>query len=100
MITGEAKYADLIERTLYNGFLAGLSLDGQRYVYANPPQVREAMWPAAMTATTGGSPGSGARAARRTSCAPSHRWSTMCFSAAPRGRFCTVHVRTACRRIG
>ena len=29
MITGEARYADLVERTLYNGFLAGLSLDGQ-----------------------------------------------------------------------
>ena len=41
MITGEARYADLIERTLYNGFLAGLSLDGQRYIYANPLQVRE-----------------------------------------------------------
>ena len=41
MITGEAKYADLVERTLYNGFLAGLSLDGQRYIYANPLQVRE-----------------------------------------------------------
>ena len=41
MITGEAKYADLVERTLYNGFLAGISLDGQRYIYANPLQVRE-----------------------------------------------------------
>ena len=41
MITGEAKYAELMERTLYNGFLAGLSLDGQRYIYANPLQVRE-----------------------------------------------------------
>ena len=41
MITGESKYADLVERTLYNGFLAGLSLDGQRYIYANPLQVRE-----------------------------------------------------------
>ncbi|SEP74392.1 glycoside hydrolase family 127 protein [Microlunatus flavus] len=41
MITGEARYADLVERTLYNGFLAGLSLDGQRYIYANPLQVRE-----------------------------------------------------------
>jgi len=30
-----------MERTLYNGFLAGLSLDGQRYIYANPLQVRE-----------------------------------------------------------
>jgi DUF1680 family protein len=41
MITGEAKYADLMERTLYNGFLAGTSLHGQRYIYANPLQVRE-----------------------------------------------------------
>jgi DUF1680 family protein len=41
MITGEARYADLIERTLYNGFLGGLSLDGQSYIYANPLQVRE-----------------------------------------------------------
>jgi uncharacterized protein len=41
MITGEARYADLIERTLYNGFLGGLSLDGQKYIYANPLQVRE-----------------------------------------------------------
>ncbi len=41
LITGEARYADLIERTLYNGFLGGLSLDGQRYIYANPLQVRE-----------------------------------------------------------
>ncbi len=41
MITGEAKYADLLERTLYNGFLAGTSLDGQRYIYANPLQVRD-----------------------------------------------------------
>ena len=41
MITGEARYADLIERTLYNGLLGGLSLDGQKYIYANPLQVRE-----------------------------------------------------------
>ena len=41
LITGEARYADLLERTLYNGFLAGLSLDGQSYIYANPLQVRD-----------------------------------------------------------
>jgi len=41
MITGDARYADLMERTLYNGFLGGLSLDGQKYSYANPLQVRE-----------------------------------------------------------
>ena len=41
MITGRAEYADLLERTLYNGFLAGTSLDGQSYIYANPLQVRD-----------------------------------------------------------
>jgi uncharacterized protein len=41
MITGQARYADLIERNLYNGFLGGLSLNGQSYIYANPLQVRE-----------------------------------------------------------
>ena len=34
--TGEARYADLLERSLYNGFLSGISLDGQRYFYVNP----------------------------------------------------------------
>ena len=36
VITGEARYADLLERSLYNGFLSGISLDGQRYFYVNP----------------------------------------------------------------
>ena len=35
-ITGEAQYAELIESSLYNGFLSGISLDGQRYFYVNP----------------------------------------------------------------
>lgn len=34
--TGEAKYADLIERTLYNGFLAGIGLNGKKFFYENP----------------------------------------------------------------
>ncbi len=36
MAGGEAKYADQIERTLYNGFLSGLSLDGKKFFYRNP----------------------------------------------------------------
>ena len=36
LITGERRYADLIERTLYNGFLSGISLDGNSYFYVNP----------------------------------------------------------------
>ncbi|MBI3829368.1 MAG: glycoside hydrolase family 127 protein [Planctomycetes bacterium] len=33
---GEARYADALELALYNGVLAGLSLDGQHYFYQNP----------------------------------------------------------------
>lgn len=36
LATGEARCADLVERTLYNGFLSGVSLDGGRYFYVNP----------------------------------------------------------------
>jgi len=36
LITGQAKYADLMERQMYNGFLGGLSVDGRRFFYTNP----------------------------------------------------------------
>jgi uncharacterized protein len=36
LATGQRRYADLIERTLFNGFLSGVSLDGGRYFYVNP----------------------------------------------------------------
>lgn len=35
-ITGGARYADLIEHTLYNAVLPGISIDGQSYFYQNP----------------------------------------------------------------
>lgn len=41
LATGQARYADLIERTLHNGFLSGVSLEGDRYLYINPLQVRD-----------------------------------------------------------
>jgi DUF1680 family protein len=34
--TGRVQYLDVLERTLYNGLLAGLSLDGTRFFYPNP----------------------------------------------------------------
>jgi len=40
LISGEARFADLLERSLYNGFLSGVSLDGRRYFYVNPLQSR------------------------------------------------------------
>jgi uncharacterized protein len=36
LLSGDAKYFDLIERTLYNGLNAGLSLDGKNFFYVNP----------------------------------------------------------------
>ncbi|MDT0347063.1 glycoside hydrolase family 127 protein [Streptomyces litchfieldiae] len=41
LLTGRAKYSDLIERTLYNGVLCGVSLSGDRYLYDNPLHVRD-----------------------------------------------------------
>ena len=40
LVTGESRFADLLERTLYNGFLSGLSLDGESFFYSNPLQSR------------------------------------------------------------
>lgn len=34
--TGDARYADQMERTLYNAIIGGLSLDGRHYFYQNP----------------------------------------------------------------
>jgi DUF1680 family protein len=36
MLTGDAKYYDCLERSLYNGLLAGISLDGKSFFYVNP----------------------------------------------------------------
>jgi DUF1680 family protein len=36
LMTGDAKYMDVLERTLYNGMLAGVSLSGDHFFYPNP----------------------------------------------------------------
>ena len=36
LLTGESKYIDVLERSLYNGALDGLSLSGDRFFYGNP----------------------------------------------------------------
>ena len=41
LATGEGRYADLLERTVYNGFAAGTGLDGMSFFYSNPLQLRE-----------------------------------------------------------
>lgn len=36
LLKGDAKYMDVFERTLYNGFLAGVSFEGNTFFYPNP----------------------------------------------------------------
>lgn len=36
LLHGDAKYFDVLERTLYNGLISGVSLDGGRFFYPNP----------------------------------------------------------------
>lgn len=36
LLHGDAKYADVVERSLYNGVLAGINLAGDRFFYVNP----------------------------------------------------------------
>jgi DUF1680 family protein len=53
LATGEPEYADVIERTIYNGVLPGVSLDGASFFYVNALQRRTERAPA--------KPGSGER---------------------------------------
>ena len=36
LLTGDAKYADIVEREMYNGILSGVSLKGDTFFYVNP----------------------------------------------------------------
>jgi DUF1680 family protein len=36
LLHGDSKYMDVLERTLYNGLLSGISLSGNRFFYPNP----------------------------------------------------------------
>lgn len=38
-LENDARYADVIERVLYNGVLSGLSLDGKSFFYENPLEI-------------------------------------------------------------
>jgi DUF1680 family protein len=40
LATGDVAFADLIDRTLFNGFVAGVSRSGDEYFYVNALQVR------------------------------------------------------------
>lgn len=45
LLENDRRYADVVEREIYNGFLSGVSLDGKAFFYENPleviPRLRE-----------------------------------------------------------
>jgi DUF1680 family protein len=50
LVTGEAKFMDVVELELYNSVLSGVSLDGTNFFYTNPLRVTEPLpvalrWP-------------------------------------------------------
>ncbi len=38
-LSDDSRYADTVERVIYNGFISGLSLDGKGYFYENPIKI-------------------------------------------------------------
>ena len=42
-ITGDAKYADIVELALYNSVLSGINLKGDKFLYTNPLSYSDAM---------------------------------------------------------
>lgn len=39
LIEPDSRYADTVERVIYNGFLSGISLDGKAFFYENPLEI-------------------------------------------------------------
>ena len=40
LLHGESKYIDVLEKTLYNGFLSGVGMDGKSFFYTNAMQIK------------------------------------------------------------
>ena len=66
LATGEPRYADVIERTIYNGVLSGVSLDGDALLLRQPAAAADASAPPADRGDGERQPGTRAPAARRT----------------------------------
>jgi len=39
--SGDSKYVDILEKSLYNGLISGVSMEGDRFFYVNPLEVTE-----------------------------------------------------------
>ncbi|MDB5023743.1 MAG: glycoside hydrolase family protein [Mucilaginibacter sp.] len=54
LLHGESKYVDMMEKTLYNGLLSGLGLDGKSFFYTNAMQIKNSFTQADMEAERSG----------------------------------------------
>ena len=41
LLHGDSKYIDVLEKTLYNGLISGVGLDGKSFFYTNAMQIKQ-----------------------------------------------------------
>ncbi|GAB2815982.1 glycoside hydrolase family 127 protein [Ferruginibacter profundus] len=54
LLHGDAKYIDVLEKTLYNGLISGIGLDGKSFFYTNAMEIRNSFTHPDMEATRSG----------------------------------------------
>src|SRR5450432_190178 len=54
LLHGEAKYMDVLEKSLYNGLISGIGLDGKSFFYTNAMQIQNSFEHPSMEATRSG----------------------------------------------
>lgn len=54
LLHGDSKYIDVLEKTLYNGLISGIGLDGKSFFYTNAMQIRNSSSHKDMEATRSG----------------------------------------------
>ncbi len=54
LLHGDSKYIDVLEKTLYNGLISGIGLDGKSFFYTNAMQVKNSFSGADVEATRSG----------------------------------------------
>jgi uncharacterized protein len=54
LLHGDAKYIDVLEKSLYNGLISGVGLDGKSFFYTNAMQIRNSFTHPSMEATRSG----------------------------------------------
>jgi uncharacterized protein len=54
LLHGDAKYMDILEKSLYNGLISGIGLDGKTFFYTNAMQIKNSLQHADMEASRSG----------------------------------------------